>query len=100
MKLDGKKDKNNLLDETEIHSILVLIRQFNWLVSQTRPDILFKCCYLLGKIKNSTTDDTKRANKLVNKISEQIVVTLKKEDNLADPKQLVLCDASRVRQLP
>ena len=100
MKLDGKKDKNDLLVETEIHSILVLIRQFNWLVTQTRPDVLFECCYLLGKIKNSTTDDTKRANKLVNKISEQIVVTLKKEDNLADSKLLVLCDTSRVRQLP
>ena len=36
-----------------------------------------------------------RANKLVNKMkSEEIVVTLQKEDNLADFKLLVFCDAS------
>ena len=40
-------------------------------------------------------DDAKRANKLVNKIkNEEIVVTLKKEDNLVDSKLLVFCDAS------
>ena len=55
----------------------------------------FECCDLLGKIKSPTTDDAKRANKSVNKIkSEEIVVTLKKEDNLVDSKLLVFCDDS------
>ena len=76
-KLDGKKDKNNLLNETEIHSLRAFIGQFNWLATQTRSDILFECYDLLGKIKSSTIDDAKRANKLVNKMkSEEIVMTL------------------------
>ena len=95
LKLEGKKYKNYLLNRTEIHSIRVLIGQFNWLISQTRPDILFECCNLLGKIKIPTIYNAKRANKLDNKIkSEEIVVTLKKEDNLASSKLLVFCDAS------
>ena len=95
MKLVGKKDKNDLLDETGIHSLCALIGQFNWLATQTRPDILFECCNLLGKIENPTIDDAKTANKLVNKMkSEEIVWALKKEGNLADSKLLVFCDAS------
>ena len=95
LKLDGKKNNNYLLNETEIHNLRALIGQFNWLATQTRPDILFECCDLLGKIKSQTIDDAKRANKLVNKIkNEEIVVTLKKEDNLVDSKLLVFCDAS------
>ena len=91
MKLDGKKDRNDLLNETEIHNLRALIGQFNWLAMQTRQDILFECCNLLRKIKNRTIDDAKRANKLVNKIkNEEIFVTLRKEDNLADSKLLVL----------
>ena len=95
LKLYGKKDKNDLLNEREIHSLRALIGHFNWLATQTRPDILFQCCDLLVKIKSPTTDDPKRANKLVNKIkSEETVVTLKNKDNLADSKLLVCCDAS------
>ena len=72
-----------------------MIRQFNWLTTQTRPNILFECCNLLAKIKSPTINDAKTANKLVNKTkSEEIVTTLKKEDNLADSKLLVFCDAS------
>ena len=79
----------------QIHNLHALIRQFNWLAAQTRPDFLFEYCNLLGKIKSPTIDDAKRANKLVNKIkSEEIVMTLKKEHNLADSKLLVFCDAS------
>ena len=79
----------------QIHNLRALIGEFNWLTRQTRPDILFECCDLLGKIKSPTIDDAKRANKLVNKTkSEEIVVTLKKQDNLADSKLLVFCDAS------
>ena len=71
-----------------------MIGQFDWLATHTRPGILFECCDLLGKIKSPTTD-AKRANKLVNNIKkEQIVVTLKKEDNLSDYKLLMFCDAS------
>ena len=95
LKFDGKKDNNDLLNETEIHTLRALIGQFNWLATQTRPDILFECCDLLGKIKSQTIDDAKKANKLVNKIkNEEIVVTLKKEDNLVDSKLLVFCDVS------
>ena len=53
-----------------------------------------KMIYLLGNIKSPTIGDAKRANKLVNKMkSGEIVVTLK-ENNLADSKLLVFCDAS------
>ena len=91
MKLDGKKDRNDLLNETEIHNLRALIGQFNWLAMKTRPDILFECCNLLQKIKSPTIDDAKRANKLVNKMkNEEIFVTLKKKDNLGDSKLLVL----------
>ena len=70
------------------------------MATKARPDILFECCDLLGKIKSPTTDDAKRANKLVNKTkTEEIVVTLKKEDNLADSKLLVFCDASFANML-
>ena len=94
MKLDGKKD-NDLLNETEIHNLCGLIGQFNCLATQTRPDILFECCNLLGKIGSPTIDDAKRANKLVNTIkNEEIVVTLMKENNLVDSKLLVFCDDS------
>ena len=76
-KLDGKKDKNNLLNETEIHSLRAFIGQFIWLATQTRSDILFECYDLPGKIKSSTIDDAKRASKLVDKMkSEEVVVTL------------------------
>ena len=72
-----------------------MIGKFKWLATQSRPDIVFECYDLLGKIKNPTIGDAKRANKLVNKIkSEEIVVTLKKKDNLADSKLFVFCDAS------
>ena len=95
LKLDRKKDKNDLLNEAEIHNLHALIRQFNWLTTQTRPNILFECCNLLAKIKSPTINDAKTANKLVNKTKrEEIVVTLKKEDNLADSKLLVFCNAS------
>ena len=94
LKLDGQKDKNYLLNETEIHSLRALIGQLNWLVTQTRPNILFKCCDLLGKIKSSIINNAKKANKLVNKMrSKEIVVTLKKEDSSADTNLLVFCDA-------
>ena len=52
----------------QIHNLCALIGQFNWLATQTRPDILFKYCDLLGKIKSATIDGAKRANKLANKI--------------------------------
>ena len=75
----------------QIHNLHALIRQFNWLAAQTRPDFLFEYCNLLGKIKSPTIDDAKRANKLVNKMkNEEIFVTLKKKDNLGDSKLLVL----------
>ena len=90
----GRKRKMIYLTK-QIHNLRALIGQFNWLATQTRPDILFECCDLLGKIKSPTIDDAKRANKLVNKIkSEEILVTLKKEDNPADSDLLVFCDAS------
>lgn len=89
------KYKNDLLNETEIHSLCTLIGQFNWLATQTKPDILFECCHLLRKIKNPTIDDVKRANKLVTKTKiQKIVVKLKKEDNLVDSKLHVFYDAS------
>ena len=79
----------------QIHNLRALIGQFNWLATQTRPDILFESCDLLGKIKSPTIDDAKRANKLVNKIkSEERVMTLKKDDNLADSKLFVFRDPS------
>ena len=85
MRLDGKKDKKEFFNATEIQSLPALVGQFNWLATQTRPDILFECCDLPGEIKCSTIDDAKRANKLVNQVkSEEIVATLKKEDNIAD----------------
>ena len=68
LKLVGKKDKNNLLNETEILRIRALIRQFNWLATQTRPDIVIESWDLLGTIKNPTIDDAKWENKLVDKI--------------------------------
>lgn len=68
LKLVGKKDKNNLLNETEILRIRALIRQFKWLATQTRPDIVIESWDLLGKIKNPTIDDAKWENKLVDKI--------------------------------
>ena len=69
LKLGGKIDKNDLLNETEIHSLRALIGQFNWLVTETRPNFLFECCDLLGKIKSPTTDDAKRAYELVNQMT-------------------------------
>ena len=90
----GRKIKMIYLTK-QIHNLRALIGQFNWLATQTRPDILFECCDLLGKIKSPTIDDAKRANKLVNKIkSEERVMTLKKDDNLADSKLFVFCDPS------
>ena len=85
MRLDVKKDKKEFFNATEIQSLPALVGQFNWLATQTRPDILFECCDLPGEIKCSTIDDAKRANELVNQMkSEEIVATLKKEDNIAD----------------
>ena len=95
LKLDWKEDKNDVLNETEIHSLGTLIGQFSWLATQTEPDILFKCSDLLRKIKRPTIDDAKKANKLVSLMkNEEMVVTWKKEDNLADSKLFVFCDAS------
>ena len=55
MKLDGKKNKSE---------------QLNWLVTQRRPDIFFRCCDLPEKIKSPNIDAPKRANKLINKIKK------------------------------
>ena len=76
-----------------MHSLLT--GQFYWSATQTRPDILFECCDLLGKTKSPTIDDAKRANKLVTKTkNKKIVETLKKEDNLVGSKLHVFCGAS------
>ena len=53
LKLGGKKDNKDLLNETEIHNPCALIGQFNWLATQTRPDILFECCNLRENQKSS-----------------------------------------------
>ena len=93
-----EKNKNDLLNETEIHNLRAFIGHFKWLATQARSDILFQCCDVLGKITNTTIDDSKGGNKLVKKIkNEEIVMTLKKEGNLAGSKLLPFCNVSFAR---
>ena len=90
LKLDGKKSKNDLLNETEIQS--PCFDRTIQLVGYTN-----KARYPIWMLQftNPTTDDAKTANRFVNNIkSEETVVTLKKEDNLTNSKLLVFCDAS------
>ena len=60
--------KGRLLDKGEVRLLKGLIGQLQWIAKLTRPDIAFDTSDLSSKVKAATTDDVKRANKVVRKV--------------------------------
>ena len=78
-----------------MRNLRTLTGQLNWIVTQTRPDLLYECCDLLGKIKYATIEDAKRANKVLKKLQEEnISVKVNTIESFVDTKFLVFHDAS------
>ena len=95
MTYEKSKTKHDKLDQIEVPNLRTLIGQLNWIATQTRPDLLYECCDLLGKIKYATIEDAKRANKVLKKLKEEnISVEVNTIESFVDTKLLVFHDAS------
>ena len=95
MTYEKSKTKHDKLDQIEVRNLRTLIGQLNWIATQTRPDLLYECCDLLGKIKYATIEDAKRANKVLKKLKEEnISVKVNTIESFVDTKLLVFHDAS------
>ena len=92
---EKSKTIHDKLDQIEVRKLRTLTGQLNWIVTQTRPDLLYECCDLLGKIKYATIEDAKRANKVLKKLKEEnISVKVNTIESFVDTKFLVFHDAS------
>ena len=59
------------LDKSEVRKLKGLIGQLQWVAKLSRPDIAFDVCELSTRVKEATTTDMKRANKIVLKIQSE-----------------------------
>ena len=73
----------------------VVVGQLNWVATQTRPDIAFEVCQLSTKLKGTTVEDMKRANKCVNLLKpENVKKRFKNVGDLQKTHLAVFADAS------
>jgi len=59
--------KRNLTNDEKL-KLKALIGQIQWVSKQTRPDLAFASCDLSNRVKDSTTDDIRLANKYLRKL--------------------------------
>ena len=87
--------KGRSLNTSEIRLLKGLIGQLQWVAKLTRPDIAFDTSQLSAKVKKATTDDVKRANKVVRKLkSELIAICIPNVGRVTEASLYVYCDSS------
>ena len=59
------REKERSLNEPEVKQLREAIGQLSWLATQTRPELCFPVSQLSSNIKSATTNDIKKANKLI-----------------------------------
>ena len=71
---ERKIQKHLPLGKEELKKLRVLIGQMNWIATQTRPNLLFDCCDLASSLKSANVDDINKANKVLKKLNDDVVV--------------------------
>ena len=91
----GSALNNDALDIEEKKQLRVLAGQLNWVATQSRPDILFDCCWIMSKINNATIAEVKLANKILRQMkNKNVELTFPNLGNLDEVKFIVYHDAS------
>ena len=62
----------------ELKKLRMFACQINWVATQARPDLLLDSCELASSFKNATVADIIKANKLLKKMKEAVLVKLQK----------------------
>ena len=89
------KNKRDTLTDAEKTMMRQLIGQLNWLATQTRPDLLYECCYFMSLVNKATVADIIQLNKVVRKAKkEEIVLRIPNIGRLEDAKIICYSDAS------
>lgn len=79
------------LDKHETCILKGLVGQLQWIAKLTRPDIAFDVCELSTKVKNATTTDIKRANKIILKVkAEPVTICLPNVDDVCNSSVTLL----------
>ena len=87
--------RNRPLAVDEVRLLKGLIGQLQWISKLTRPDIAFDTCELSTKIKEATTADIRRANKLILKVQAELVaVCIQNVGDISLSSLYVYSDAS------
>ena len=71
--IQDKSNRSRILDSSEQSEYRALIRQLNWVSSQSRPDITYEVCRLSTVVNKATVDAFLHANKVVRKLKERQV---------------------------
>ena len=90
---ERKIQKHLPLGKEELKKLRVLIGQMNWIATQTRPDLLFDCCDLASSLKSATVDDINKANKVLKKLNDDVVVRFPSLDSSGSLKFIVYNEA-------
>ena len=92
--ISGSSSKRPL-EYFEIRQLKGLVGQLQWVAKLSRPDIAFDVCELSTRVKEATTADLKRANKIVLKIqSEPSTVQIPFIGDIHKSQLFVYSDAS------
>ena len=93
--IPASRKKSDKLSSNEQTLLRKFTGQMNWLATQTRPDVLFDCCYLMGCITKATVDDIYRANKCLRRLkTDHVKLCFKRLPSLCDVHLKVFSDAS------
>ena len=96
--VDRKRMKDSQLTPAEQTILRSKVGQLLWLARQTRPDIAFDIAIIASKLKTSTVEDLKRANKLLRKVKND-TVSLQFKD-LGEHVELMLFSDASFGNLP
>ena len=84
-----------MLDKGEVRLLKGLIGQLQWIAKLTRPDIALDTSDLSSKVKAATTDDVKRANKVVRKVkSDPMMIRIPNVGSISEASIYTYCDSS------
>ena len=87
--------KGRLLNRSEVRLLKGLIGQLQWVAKLTRPDIAFDTSDLSSRVKSATTDDVKRANKVVRKVkSDPMIIRIPNVGSISEASLYAYCDSS------
>ena len=87
--------KNRPLDVKETRLFRGIVGQLQWVSKLSSPDIAFDTCELSTRVKNATTSDVKRANKVVLKLkSNPLKVVIQNVGDVSRASLYVYSDSS------